>query len=46
MEMKWGCCAYTNLLFRFDKGATTGFRILVGTLTVDGVLATWRKTNI
>lgn len=44
--MKWGCCAYTNLLFRFDKCASTGFRILVGTLTVDSVLATWRNKCI
>lgn len=44
--MKWGCCAYTNLLFRFDKCASTGFRILVGALTVDSVLATWRNKRI
>lgn len=31
---------YTNLLFRLDKGSSTGFRILVSALIVDGVLAT------
>lgn len=36
-------CAYTNLLFGFDEGTCAGFRILVGTLIVNGVLTAWRR---
>lgn len=42
MSLCW--CAYTNLPFGFDKGTCAGFRVLVGTLTVNGVLAAWRRT--
>lgn len=37
--------SYTNLLFRFDEGMSASTRILVGTVTVDSVLAAWRKKN-
>lgn len=38
--------SYTNLVFRFDKGTSAGFRVLVGTLTVDGVLATCERREM
>lgn len=44
--MKVDCCvSYANLNFRSDKGARTRFRVFVGTLTVDCVLATCGKGN-
>ena len=45
MQMLSCWCAYTDLLFGFDKGTRAGFTIPVGTLIVNDVLAAWRRTN-